>query len=234
MMPPARSANPGLVLPESLPADRRSTFSWRRANPLGSIRLLRAEPQLLGLAMVAFLNNLGHDVNPHVFVFYVSGRYGWDATAVGFTLMAVGVCRMIVSGGLVGPIVARLGEARTLLLGLLAGALGFAVQAWAPSGSWFWLGIPLVGLWGVYGPALHGLMVEHVSASEQGQLQGALQSLRGLCELGTPLLYTQVFARFSDPARALVWIPGAPYWLAAGLVAAALCVAGRVCYSADE
>jgi DHA1 family tetracycline resistance protein-like MFS transporter len=148
--------------------------------------------------------------------------------------MAVGVSSMIVSGGLVGPIVARLGEARTLLLGLTAGVVGFALQAGAPTGAWFWLGIPLIGLWGVCFPALQGLMIRHVAASEQGQLQGALQSMRGLCELGTPLLYTQVFARFSDPARAVVWIPGAPYWLAATLVAAALCVASRLCYAETE
>ncbi len=230
----ANFAYGAFVLPESLSAERRSPFSWRGANPLGALGLLRSRPLLVTLAVVAFLNNLGHDVNPHVFVFYASTRYGWDATAVGLTLMAVGVCSMVVSGGLVGPIVARLGEARTLLLGLGAGVLGFALQAWAPTGTWFWIAIPLVALWGVYGPALQGLMVAEVSASEQGRLQGALQSLRGLCELGTPVLYTQVFARFSDPARALVWIPGAPYWLAAGLVAAALCVAGRVCYPAGE
>jgi DHA1 family tetracycline resistance protein-like MFS transporter len=214
-----------LVLPESLPADRRSPFTWARANPIGSIGLLRSRPQLVALATVVFLNNLGHDVNPHVFVFYASTRYGWDAAAVGATLMAVGVCSMIVSGGLVGPIVRRLGESGTLVLGLVAGVLGFALQAWAPSGAWFRAGIPLVGLWGIYGPALQGLMVAHVAASEQGQLQGALQSLRGFCELGSPLLYTQVFARFSDPASARIWIPGAPYWLATVLVAAALAVA---------
>jgi len=214
-----------VVLPESLPADRRSRFEWRRANPLGSIGLLLARPQLVALAAVVFLNNLGHDVNPHVFVFYSSTRYGWDSAAVGVTLMAVGVCSMIVSGGLVGPIVARLGEPRTLILGLVAGVAGFALQAWAPIGNWFRAGIPLVGLWSVYGPALQGLMVGHVAASEQGQLQGALQSLRGFCELGSPLLYTQVFARFTDPASAVVWIPGAPYWLAAVLVGAALAIA---------
>ena len=99
-----------------------------------------------------------------------------------------------------------------------------ALQAWASSGSGFRLAIPLIALWGVQSPAVQGLMARQVGASEQGQLQGALQSLRGLCELGTPLLYTQVFARFSDPASAALLIPGAPYWLAAVLVGAALAV----------
>ena len=213
-----------LVLPESLPRERRAPFHWTRANPVGALALLRSRPALVVLTVVVVLNNLGHDVNPHVFVFYTSTRYGWDSAAVGATLMALGVCTMLISGALVGPIVARLGEATTLVLGLSAGTLGFALQASASSGSGFRLAIPLIALWGVQSPAVQGLMARQVGASEQGRLQGALQSLRGLCELGTPLLYTQVFARFSDPASAAFLIPGAPYWLAAALVGAALAV----------
>jgi hypothetical protein len=79
----------------------------------------------------------------------------------------------------------------------------------------------LVNLWSLYGPAMQGLLVPRVGPSQQGQLQGALQGLRGLCALATPLLYTQTFARGS------AFVAGAPYWLAAGLVGAALLLALR-------
>jgi DHA1 family tetracycline resistance protein-like MFS transporter len=207
------------VLPESLPPERRATFHWERASPFGALALLRGNPLLLGLAAVALLNNLGHDVNPHVFGFYAMERYGFDEALVGRTLVAVGIGGVVVSGLLVGPLVRVLGERKALLLGLACGALGFGLQAAAPSALWFWAGVPLINLWSINGPAMQSLMVARVDASAQGQLQGALQSLRGLCSLVTPVLFTQVFV-LGTPVLA-----GAPYWLAAALVGAALLVA---------
>jgi DHA1 family tetracycline resistance protein-like MFS transporter len=217
------------VLPESLPREQRAAFAWKRANPVGALALLRGSPLLLGLAAVALLNNLGHDVNPHVFGFYAMDRYGFDEALVGRTLMAVGIGGVIVSGLLVGPLVRVLGERNALLLGLGSGALGFGLQAWAPSALWFWAGVPLINLWSINGPAMQSLMVSCVAPSAQGQLQGALQSLRGLCSLLTPVLFTQVFV-LGTPLLA-----GAPYWLAAALVGGALLVAARVARpAADE
>jgi DHA1 family tetracycline resistance protein-like MFS transporter len=210
------------VLPESLPRERRAPFHWTRANPFGALALLRGSPLLLGLAAVALLNNLGHDVNPHVFGFYAIERYGFDEALVGRTLVAVGIGGVIVSGFLVGPLVRVLGERNALLLGLGAGALGFGLQAFAPTALWFWAGVPLVNLWSINGPAMQSLMVARVDPSLQGQLQGALQSLRGLCSLVTPVLFTQVFV------LATPLVAGAPYWLASALVGAALLVAARV------
>jgi DHA1 family tetracycline resistance protein-like MFS transporter len=210
------------VLPESLPPAQRAPFAWKRANPAGALGLLRTQPLLLGLAGVVLLNHLGHDVNPQVFSFYAMDRYGFDEALVGRTLMAVGIGGVIVSALLVGPLVRSLGERRALLLGLACGALGFGLQAWAPSAPWFWAGVPLVNLWSICGPAMQSLMVARVDPSAQGQLQGALQSLRGLCSLVTPILFTQVFV-LGTPI-----LPGAPFWLASALVLAALLLALRV------
>src|ERR671922_4751 len=93
------------VLPESLPPTRREGFAWRRANPVGSLSLLRSHPELLGLATVNVLFFLAHHVLPSVFVLYASYRYGWDGTAVGLTLTFVGVCSALVQGLMVGPVV---------------------------------------------------------------------------------------------------------------------------------
>jgi DHA1 family tetracycline resistance protein-like MFS transporter len=208
-----------VVLPESLPPERRSAFAWSRANPVGSFGLLRSSPLLLGLAGAALFNNLGHDVNPHVFGFYAIARYGFDEAMVGRTLMAVGIGGLVVSGFLVGPIVKALGERRALVLGLASGVVGFGLQAFAPSALWFWAGIPFVNLWSINGPAMQSLMVARVDPARQGQLQGALQSLRGLCSLVTPILFTQTFV-LGTPH-----VAGAPYWLASALVAIALAIA---------
>jgi DHA1 family tetracycline resistance protein-like MFS transporter len=215
------------VLPESLPPERRQAFQWRRANPLGALALLRSHPELYGLASVHFLYQLAHIALPSVFVLYGSYRYGWNESLIGFTLAGVGLTSMIVQGGLVRPIVKHLGERRTLLLGLSFGAAGFAIYGLAESGAMFLLGIPVMALWGLFGPASQGLMTGHVSASEQGQLQGALSSLMGIAGVIGPGLFTQTFSRFIDTQHG--WnLPGAPFLLAAVLLVLALGLAWRV------
>jgi DHA1 family tetracycline resistance protein-like MFS transporter len=92
---------------------------------------------------------------------------------VGLALALVGICSGIVQGGLVGPVITRLGERRTLLLGLLFGPLGMAIYGLAPTGILFCLGVLLMAPWGLSGPAAQGLMTRVVASSEQGQLQGA-------------------------------------------------------------
>ncbi len=168
----ANAAYGYFVLPESLPRERRRAFEWKRANPLGSLRFLRAHRELRGLAAAAFLSNVAHAVLPAVFVLYAGYRYGWDERAVGLSLALVGASSALVQGALVGPLVRRHGERRILLGGLLAGAAGFTAYAFAASGAAFLAGIPIVALWGLAGPTAQGLMTRHVGPTVQGELQG--------------------------------------------------------------
>jgi DHA1 family tetracycline resistance protein-like MFS transporter len=214
------------VLPESLPAERRAPFAWRRANPVGSLGMLRAHGALLGLAFAAFLYRVGHDALPSLFVLYGDYRYGWTARAVGFALAGVGVVSMIVQGGLVGRVVRRLGEPRALLLGLACGAVALAIYGVAPTGTLFLLGIPIGGLFGLAYPSLQGLMTRRVGPDEQGRLQGALASVMGIAGVIAPVLFTQVFAAAIGPFRTL-GVPGAPFLLAALLLVAAIVVVRR-------
>jgi DHA1 family tetracycline resistance protein-like MFS transporter len=214
------------VLPESLPQQRRTAFAWRRANPVGSLVLLRSHHELLGLAAVAFLGYLAHQVLPNTSVLYMSYRYGWGTAAVGVMLAGVGVAAMIVQGGLVRPVTARFGERLTLLGGLLCGGAGFFVYGVAPEGWIFCLGIPIMAFWGLAGPATQALMSRRVSPSEQGQLQGAIASINGVTGLMGPALFTQVFAYFIGPGAS--WrLPGAPFLLASLLLITAAVIAWR-------
>jgi len=221
----ANAAYGWLVLPESLPPDRRKPFAWRRANPVGSLKLLRSHPELAGLASAAFLSNLAHAAIPVTFVLYTGYRYGWDAKAVGLSLAVVGACSALVQGFLVGPLVRRYGERRAMLCGLLAGAAGYLVYAFAPSGLWFLLGIPVVSLWGLAGPSGQSLMTRRVRPDEQGALQGANGSIQGIATMIGPLLFAATFA-WAIGAGAGFGVPGAAYLLAGALlVCAALLVA---------
>jgi len=214
------------VLPESLPRENRRAFSWKRANPVGSLTLLRSHPELFGLATVHFLYTLAHNALPSVFVLYTAYRYGWDELTVGLTMAGFGVAIIIVQGLIVKPAVARLGERTTLVLGLFCAVLGLAIYGLAPTGYVLWMGVPIAALWGLYGPASQGLMTRRVDPTEQGQLQGALSSILGITGMIGPALFTLTFARaISAPDPAL---PGAPFLLASALVAVALTLAWRV------
>jgi DHA1 family tetracycline resistance protein-like MFS transporter len=215
------------LLPESLPRERRMSFQWARANPVGSLRLLGTHQQLTGLAGVVFLSNLAHAVLPSVAVLYASYRYGWSDQVMGLTLAAVGVASGIVQGFLIQPVIQRFGERATLAAGLLFGTAGFAVYGLADTSIWFWSGIPLMALWGLTSPAVLGIMTRLVSGSEQGQLQGANAGLMALANLVGPSLFGFTFA-WSIAQGAPFHLPGAAFLLSAALLAAAALLAWHV------
>src|SRR5216684_693069 len=122
------------VLPESLPRERRAKSAWHMANPLGSLTLLRSHPELAGLSVVVFLYYLAHQSLQNVWVLYTEYRYGWNTKSVGISLALVGICAVIVSGGMVGPYVKKFGERLSLTSGLFFGVLGYVGFAMAPKG----------------------------------------------------------------------------------------------------
>jgi DHA1 family tetracycline resistance protein-like MFS transporter len=222
----ANAAYGYFVLPESLPPVKRRPFDWRRANPVGSLKFLRAHRELAGLAGAAFLSNLAHCVLPAVFVLYAGYRYGWDERAVGLALAGVGASSVVVQGALVGPLVRSFGERRVLMAGLLAGAVGFTVYALAPTGMVFLAGIPIVALWGLAGPTAQGLMTRHVGPSAQGELQGAMGSLQGIAMMIGPSMFAGTFA-YSIGAGLDWHLPGAAYVLAALLLVSSAALAAH-------
>jgi MFS transporter, DHA1 family, tetracycline resistance protein len=221
-----------LVLPESLPRARRSAFSWQRANPFGALMLLRSHAELSGLAVMNFLSDLAHAALSSVAVLYMLYRYGFDERAVGLTMAAVGVASIVVQGLVVGAVTKRLGDRAALLIGLAFGVAGFFLFALAPSGLVFLLGIPLLALWGLEGPAALALMSRRVDATEQGRLQGANASITGLANLFGPGLFTQAFA-FAISAGATGYVPGLPFAIATLLLALAALLAWRVTRTSD-
>lgn len=212
------------ILPESLPPERRTTrFDWKRANPVGSLVLLRSKPGLLGLAGVGFLFQLAHTVLPSIFVLYVGYRYNWTPAIMGYTFVATGVAGVIVQTLLVGPIVKRVGERNAVLLGLLAGMAGFAWYGTAQTGLSYLMAVPVFAFTGLLMPGLQGLMTRQVQPKEQGQLQGANQSLMGIGSILGPIVFGGAFA-WSIRHEAF-HVPGLAIYLAAALMGLAFLLA---------
>lgn len=212
------------VLPESLPREKRSPFSWKKANPVGALTLLRSHHELFGLATVNTIYLLAHHVLPSVWVLYTSYRYGWSTGMTGLALAGVGLGSILVQLFVVKRAVAAFGERTTLLMGLSFGAAGYAIWGLAPDTRFFWIGLPIFALMGLVGPSIQALMTARVQPHEQGQLQGANSSIMGLTGLVGPGLFTLTFAYFIGAGTK--WhIPGASFLLAAVLMLIALSVA---------
>ena len=210
------------VLPESLaPEKRQPRMRWENANPLGALRLLRSHAELMGLATVNFLGYVAHEVYLTVFVLYVMYRFGWNQRMVGTSLAVVGITSIVMSA-LVGPAVKWLGERRALLTGLFFAGVGFFMYGVAWSTAIFLSSILVNSLWSLAGPASQSLMTRRVSPSVQGELQGAIASLRGIAMLIGPGMFSLTFAYFIGPEHP---VPGAPWYLAAALLFLSLLIA---------
>jgi DHA1 family tetracycline resistance protein-like MFS transporter len=213
-------------VPESLSREHRKAFKLRRANPVGSLVLLRSHSELWKLATIQFLAWVAHNVFT-VWALYAIYRYTWSQVKIGVSLMVVGVCTAIVSGGLTGRMVRRFGERRTLYIGQFFGAVGMFVAGLARSGAVLLGSIPIISLWNVSMPAAQGMMTHRVSEREQGELQGALGSLRSITFVIGPILFSRVFSWFIDPKHP-VHVPGAPYYLAGLMLFIAMVLSTRI------
>ncbi len=212
-----------VVLPESLIAEKRMAFSWRRANPFGAMVLLRSHPELTGLAAVTFLLHFAHHVFSAVWVLYAAFRYGFSPWETGALLALAGALDMSVQALLVGPAVKRYGERITMVIGLAGGAVGIAAMGLAPDGLTFALALLPNALWGLSMPTLQALMTKRVSESEQGQLQGASMSVASIAGVASPLFFGAVYSFTVAPGSPLPFA-GTAFLLAALVLAAAAAI----------
>jgi DHA1 family tetracycline resistance protein-like MFS transporter len=213
-------------VPESLRPEQRHPVALRRANPVGSLVLLRSHPELWRLATIQFLAYTAHNVFS-VWALYAIYRYAWDQLTIGISLMIVGVCTAIISGGLTGRMVKRFGEKRTLYIGQFFGATGMFLAGLARSGAALLASVPVISLWNISMPAAQGMMTHRVSEREQGELQGALQSMRSITFIIGPVLFLRTFSWFID-SKHTFHVPGAPYYLAAALLFTAMLMSTRI------
>src|SRR2546423_2835664 len=207
-------------VPESLSLEQRQAFALRRANPVGSLVLLRSHHELWRLATIQFLAYIAHNVFS-VWALYAIYRYAWSQKWIGYSLMIVGICTAVISGGLTGRMVKRFGERRTLYIGQFFGASGMALAGFARNTATFLASIPIISLWNISMPAAQGMMTHRVSEREQGELQGAIGSMRSITFIIGPILFSRIFGWFVDPKHSFQ-LPGAPYYLAAALLFTAM------------
>ena len=215
------------VLPETLPEERRRAFDLRRANPVGALRVVRRDAVVFALFCGLAIYFVAHDVNPTTWTYYVVHRFAWSPLEVGLALGVVGMSSAVVSGTLVGPVVARIGEARAIYLGLACSAICYFGHAFAPVG---WALFPFIAIGAFVGlvmPSLRGVLSRRFAAEARGEMEGAIASLISLVAIASPLILTQTFQYFSSEA-APIYFPGASFFLAGILALGALTCFARV------
>ena len=200
------------VLPESLSKENRRPFEWKRANPFGSFQLLKKYSAIGGLAISYFLIYLGAQAIQGNWNYYTIYRFHWSEKMVGYSLATVGLLVAAVQVGLIRIVNPRLGNERSIYIGLCFYALGMVLFAFANEGWMMFIFLIPYFLGGIAGPALQSTLAGHVPPNEQGELQGALSSLMSLTTIIGPFLMSNLFYYFTKD-QAPVHFPGGPFLL---------------------
>lgn len=205
-----------LILPESLPPQKRRAAAGFRWDPLAGLSALRKNRFVLRIAAALFLANLAQFGLHATWVLYTQFRYDWDEKAVGFSLCAVGLGAAIVQGGLARRIIPMLGERRSVLIGWAIGTLAYLGYGLASEGWMIYVVVGFASLGGIAMPACQSLITKTVRHDEQGQVQGALTSVNSLANIFGPLIGSQVFA-WSIGSGMAEPIPGAVFFSCAAI-----------------
>ncbi len=214
-------------LPESLSKENRRPFEWKKANPFGSLKFLFRHPEVGGLATSFFLIYLGAQAVQGNWNFYTIYRFHWTEKMVGISLAIVGVLVGGVQAGLTRVVNPKIGNQKSIYLGLAFYTLGLTLFAFA-SQSWmmFVFLVPYC-LGGISNPSLQSVLSGQVPPNEQGALQGALTSLMSLTTIIGPVMMNTSFSYFTS-AHAPFHFPGIHFLLGAVCMLLSIVIINRV------
>ena len=212
------------VLPESLKKENRREFDWKRANPIGSLKNLGRYPTLLGLVGALFCLQIAGQTHPSTWSYFTMKEFGWNSDQVGYSLGFVGLMVAIVQGGLNRIINPKIGDRKSVIIGLIFYGLGFVLFSLATKGWMMYIFMIPFGLGGIAGPALQSMITKQVAPNEQGELQGGITSLQSVTTIVGPLVASNLFAYYSD-GKDHFQFPGAAFLMAGVLTFLALFIA---------
>jgi DHA1 family tetracycline resistance protein-like MFS transporter len=218
------------ILPESLDKANRRSFEWKRANPLGSVRQFSKYPAIAGLIASLGLVYLAAHAVQSTWSYYSIKKFDWHEHEIGISLGVVGLCVGLVQGVLIRKTIPLLGQEKSVYAGLLLYAAGMILFALASKGWMMYAFTAVYCLGGIAGPALQGIISNHVPANEQGELQGGLTSLISLTAIIGPLMMTGLFSFFTKKSAPFQF-PGAPFIAGAILMLVSAVFAYRTLYS---
>jgi len=207
------------ILPESLDNENRRAFSWKRANPIGTVKKVFAFAKLRAMLGGLFFVYVASHAVQSTWNYFTMDQFGWDIKMVGYSLGFVGILSALVQGGLIRIIIPKLGERRAIIFGFVFYIIGLILFSFANAGWMMFAILTLYCLGGIAGPAIQGVMSNLVNAKEQGELQGAISATMSLSLILGPWMMTKIYAYFAAP-ESPIHFPGAAFM--AGAIIAAL------------
>ncbi|MFY0650945.1 MAG: TCR/Tet family MFS transporter [Cyclobacteriaceae bacterium] len=214
------------ILPESLDQEHRRPFSWKRANPLGSLLQLKKYPIILGLIAALFFVHFAAHSTQSIWTFYTKLKFEWGPTMIGWSLGFVGLLVAIVQGLLIRKLIPIIGEQKAIYSGLSLYLIGFVLFAFANEGWMMFVFCIPYALSGLSGPSMQSIMTKQVPANAQGELQGAITSVVSITAAFAPIVMTSIFYKFTEE-NAFLYFPGAPFLLGAVLALVSIVLAYR-------
>lgn len=212
------------ILPESLAKEKRREFSWKRANPVGSLISVSKYPAIIGLIFALLLLYIAsHSVQSN-WGYYVIEKFKWDSAMIGYSLSIVGVAVAVVQGGLIRIVIPKIGNKNAIMLGLSLYIIGFTCFAFAPNGLMMMIFILPYCLAGIGNPAMQTIISNQVPDNAQGEIQGILTSMQSLGAILGPFAMAYIFAHFIGKNQPF-YFPGAPFIFSAVLTLIALFIA---------
>jgi DHA1 family tetracycline resistance protein-like MFS transporter len=214
-------------LPESLSKEHRRPFEWRGANPFGSLKFLARHPEIGALSVSFFLMSLAGQAVQGNWNFFTIYRFHWTEKMVGISLALVGLMIGLVQAGLTRILNPKIGNEKSIYLGLSLYTIALVLFAFASQGWMMFVFLVPYCLGGICGPSLQSVISGHVSASQQGELQGALTSLMSITTIIGPLIMNNTFSYFTSNS-APFYFPGIHFLIAAVLMLVSIFLTARV------
>lgn len=204
-----------IVLPETVKKENRRAFSWLRANPIGAYAALKSMPTVRGLLIISFLFSISHYVYPAIWSYFAKACFGWEPTMIGISLTIFGLSMAVLQGGLMRPILARLGERNTVIFAFGAEIVALLIIGLLKNEYVALALVPIAAIGSIAVPAIQGIMSRTTPDNQQGELQGILASTNAIGMGISPLVMTGIFA--FGTTSSVIYMPGLPFLFAAAL-----------------
>lgn len=208
------------VLPESLTPDKRRPFGKRDLNPFKSIFDAFRLPGLAVPLLCIFIFEFANMVYPTLWAFWTREVFDWPSLYIGLSLAAYGVLLALVQGGLMPILIKWIGDFRTLMLGMISALIGMIGFGFTGSLLPLIVFLLLAALSDLVPALLTAMASNQTDEDRQGVVQGVIASLSSVAAIVSPLVMTMLFQASVDDEG--VYLPGAPFLLAALLVAVML------------
>jgi DHA1 family tetracycline resistance protein-like MFS transporter len=169
--------------------------------------------ELRPLLAVFFFLSLPFTIYTTMFPLFAKNQLGFDIKHAGYFLALVGLLGVIWQGGLIGPIVKRFGEYKSLMIGLVASAAGLyyvvAVDVW-----WKLIFVAILFSFGhsVSRPSLTSLIAQAAPPDRRGGVFGAMTSIESMTRIIGPLLGGWII---TTQPKWVGWVGGALFTVAA-------------------